>query len=79
MNENLTRIQRIAITEKYRPIFKKTEENLKQSGEIFGKGLKKSSNPIEQVHTRVIYILNKTSSPIQYVLLVVNKKLLSIF
>lgn len=51
---NLTPIQRIAIAEKYRPIFKKrAEENLKLSGEQFGKGLQKSSNPIEnKLHVR---------------------------
>lgn len=53
---NLTPIQRIAVAEKYRPIYEKqAKENLKQAGNNYGIGKEKPltdlSNPISTVDT----------------------------
>ncbi len=54
---NLTPAQRVAVTEKYRPIFEeKARENLVKSGESFGIGKEKPlanlPNPIQSINTR---------------------------
>ncbi len=54
---NLSPMQRVAVTEKYRPMFeKKARENLEKAGESFGIGKEKPlanlPNPIEKVDTR---------------------------
>lgn len=54
VRRNLTPIQRVAIAEKYRPIYEKqAKENLKTStGGSNPQGLPKSANPDQKINTR---------------------------